>query len=88
MAGAWIRLLLLLTITFAIIQPAISDSSLHFNPALLEQQGAENGAVDLSAFENMPQPPGVYRVEVVLNNDIRRRATSLSLCVMVSYSPV
>ncbi len=71
MAGAWIRLLLLLTITFAIIQPAISDSSLHFNPALLEQQGAENGAVDLSAFENMPQPPGVYRVEVVLNNHIQ-----------------
>lgn len=68
MTGVRIRLLFLLT--FAALSPA-AGSGLHFNPALLEQQAAAGGAVDLSAFERVPQPPGRYRVEVALNQQVQ-----------------
>lgn len=40
-----------------------------FNPALLERQGAIKEKIDLSAFENGEQVPGIYRVDLILNNE-------------------
>lgn len=41
----------------------------YFNPALLETRNAQQGSTDLSVFENnASQAPGVYRVDIYLNN--------------------
>ncbi|WP_244212354.1 fimbria/pilus outer membrane usher protein [Buttiauxella izardii] len=41
-----------------------------FNPALLEVDASHQGTTDLSIFEDgAGQPPGVYRVDIYVNND-------------------
>lgn len=67
MAEGKLRHLLLPCMVTAIIQ-ANSGYAVTFNPALLERQGEDNEAVDLSAFENSPLLPGRYRVEVMVNH--------------------
>ncbi|WP_424589368.1 fimbria/pilus outer membrane usher protein [Buttiauxella sp.] len=43
-----------------------------FNPALLEVDAANQGTTDLSVFEDGGgQPPGVYRVDIYLNDDLK-----------------
>lgn len=67
MAEGKLRHLLLPCMVTAILQ-ANSGYAVTFNPALLERQGEDNEAVDLSAFENSPLLPGRYRVEVLVNH--------------------
>ncbi|QHM76943.1 Outer membrane usher protein FimD [Mixta theicola] len=73
MTGAGKRRLLLLCLMPALIQINNGCAKVRFNPAMLEKQSPGDSNVDLSAFEEMQQLPGTYRVEVVLNN--RRQET-------------
>jgi outer membrane usher protein len=50
--------------------PTCAEAREVFNPALLEVNTANQGATDLSVFEDGEgQPPGVYHVDIYLNND-------------------
>ncbi|QHM73746.1 fimbria/pilus outer membrane usher protein [Mixta intestinalis] len=73
MTGARKRRLLLLCLMSALIQANNGYAKVRFNPAMLEKQSVDNDKVDLSAFEELQQLPGTYRVEVVMNN--RRQET-------------
>lgn len=42
----------------------------YFNPALLEVDNPSSQGVDLAAFENGEQAPGIYRVDVIINNQM------------------
>lgn len=42
----------------------------YFNPALLEIDNPSSRKVDLSAFENGEQAPGIYRVDVIINDQM------------------
>ncbi|KFC81318.1 fimbria/pilus outer membrane usher protein [Buttiauxella agrestis] len=42
----------------------------YFNPALLEVDNPSSQGVDLAAFENGEQAEGVYRVDVIINNEM------------------
>ncbi|HKN02991.1 MAG TPA: fimbria/pilus outer membrane usher protein [Buttiauxella sp.] len=42
----------------------------YFNPALLEVDNPSSQGVDLAAFENGEQAPGVYRVDVIINDQM------------------
>jgi outer membrane usher protein len=42
----------------------------YFNPALLEVDNPSSQGVDLASFENGEQAPGVYRVDVIINNQM------------------
>ncbi|MCG5042590.1 fimbrial biogenesis outer membrane usher protein [Enterobacteriaceae bacterium 155047] len=42
-----------------------------FNAELIELDNPRGGQVDLSAFERGTQPPGTYRVDIVLNNQLQ-----------------
>lgn len=51
-----------------------------FNPALLERQEADKEKVDLSAFENGEQVPGIYRVDLLINTEfIETRSVKFDL---------
>lgn len=62
------RRLLLPGMMLAMLQANSGYAGMTFNPALLEHQGLDNEAIDLSAFENSRLLPGTYRVEIFLNN--------------------
>ena len=48
----------------------IAQSRDYFNPALLELNNPSSQGADLAAFEEGEQAPGIYRVDIVLNNQI------------------
>lgn len=74
------RLPLLITVAIA-VSTQIASARDFFNPELLERNISGSAKADLSAFEAGHQVPGVYRVDVVLNEqvvdsqDIQFRAT-------------
>ncbi|MCS3601732.1 outer membrane usher protein [Buttiauxella sp. BIGb0471] len=48
----------------------MAQSRDYFNPALLELNNPSSQGADLAAFEEGVQAPGIYRVDIVLNNQI------------------
>ncbi|XUT80355.1 fimbria/pilus outer membrane usher protein [Jejubacter sp. L23] len=58
---------MLLGILFASGMTTQALAKAQFNPALLERQGSDRPRVDLSAFEEDAQQPGIYHVDVVVN---------------------
>lgn len=48
----------------------VSQARDYFNPALLEVDNPSSQGVDLAAFENGEQAPGVYRVDVIINDQM------------------
>lgn len=63
------RLPLLITIAIA-VSTQIASARDFFNPELLERNISGSAKADLSAFEAGHQVPGVYRVDVVLNEQV------------------
>lgn len=43
----------------------------YFNPALLERTQSASGEIDLSGFETGQQAEGTYRVDILLNGELR-----------------
>lgn len=48
----------------------VAQANDYFNPALLEVDNPSSQGVDLAVFENGEQAPGVYRVDVIINDQM------------------
>ncbi|UAN29733.1 fimbrial biogenesis outer membrane usher protein (plasmid) [Serratia ureilytica] len=63
------RVVLFIAAQFAIAGQTMAETEL-FNPAMLGMDNSEYKNVDLSAFENGAQAPGIYRVDIFVNNQM------------------